>query len=162
MELCSSSSPTLSHSPESSSLRETKTQHSFSCLLFFSVHLGSVFILWYRNLWTSLVSQLVKNLPAMQETLVRFLSQEDPLEKGSATDSSILGLPLVAQWVESTSNAGDLSSIPGLGSSPGRGHGNSSIAWRIPMDSGVWQATIHGIAKSWTEQLSTAEEPLGH
>ena len=98
----------------------------------------------------------------MQETLVRFLSQEDPLEKGSATDSSILGLPLVAQWVESTSNAGDLSSIPGLGSSPGRGHGNSSIAWRIPMDSGVWQATIHGIAKSWTEQLSTAEEPLGH
>ena len=152
MELCSSSSPTLSHSPESSSLRETKTQHSFSCLLFFSVHLGSVFILWYRNLWTSLVSQLVKNLPAMQETLVRFLSQEDPLEKGSATDSSILGLPLVAQWVESTSNAGDLSSIPGLRSSPGR----------IPMDSGVWQATIHGIAKSWTEQLSTAEEPLGH
>ena len=30
----------------------------------------------------SLVSQLVKNLPAMQEMLVRFLSQEDPLEKG--------------------------------------------------------------------------------
>ena len=30
----------------------------------------------------SLVAQLVKNPPAMQETLVRFLSQEDPLEKG--------------------------------------------------------------------------------
>ena len=30
----------------------------------------------------SLVSQLVKNLPAMQETSVRFLGQEDPLEKG--------------------------------------------------------------------------------
>ena len=29
-----------------------------------------------------LVAQLVKNLPAMQETLVRFLGQEDPLEKG--------------------------------------------------------------------------------
>ena len=30
----------------------------------------------------SLVAQLVKNLPAMQETLVQFLGQEDPLEKG--------------------------------------------------------------------------------
>ena len=30
---------------------------------------------------TSLVAQLVRNAPAMQETLVRFLSQEDPLEK---------------------------------------------------------------------------------
>ena len=32
--------------------------------------------------WTSLVAQLVKNLPAMQETRVRFLGWEDPLEKG--------------------------------------------------------------------------------
>ena len=32
--------------------------------------------------WASLVAQLVKNPPAMQETLVQFLSQEDPLEKG--------------------------------------------------------------------------------
>ena len=40
--------------------------------------------------WTSLVAQLVKNLPAMQETLVRSLGWEDPLEKGKATHSSIL------------------------------------------------------------------------
>ena len=32
--------------------------------------------------WASLAVQLVKNLPAMQETLVRFLGWEDPLEKG--------------------------------------------------------------------------------
>ena len=32
--------------------------------------------------WASLVVQLVQNLPAMQETLVRFLDREDPLEKG--------------------------------------------------------------------------------
>ena len=37
----------------------------------------------------SLIAQLVKNLPAMQETLVRFLGQEDPLEKEMATHSSI-------------------------------------------------------------------------
>ena len=34
------------------------------------------------SLGTSLVAQLVKNLPAMQETPVRFLGWEDPLEKG--------------------------------------------------------------------------------
>ena len=38
----------------------------------------------------SLVVQLVKNPPAMQETLVRFLGREDPLEEGMATHSSIL------------------------------------------------------------------------
>ena len=32
--------------------------------------------------WASLVAQLVKNPPAMQKTLVQFLGQEDPLEKG--------------------------------------------------------------------------------
>ena len=37
-----------------------------------------------------LIAQLVKNLPAMQETPVRFLSWEAPLEKGKATHSSIL------------------------------------------------------------------------
>ena len=36
------------------------------------------------------MAQLAKNLPAMQETLVQFLGQEDPLEKGKATHSSIL------------------------------------------------------------------------
>jgi len=38
----------------------------------------------------SLVAQMVKNLLAMQETWVRSLSQEDPLEKGMATHSNIL------------------------------------------------------------------------
>ena len=40
--------------------------------------------------WASLVVQLVKNPPAMQETWVRSLGWEDPLEKGKATHSSIL------------------------------------------------------------------------
>ena len=40
--------------------------------------------------WASLVVQLVKNLPAMQETWVRCLGWEDPLEKGTATHSCIL------------------------------------------------------------------------
>jgi len=43
--------------------------------------------------WISLVAQVVKNPSTMQETLVRFLGQENPLEKGQATHSSILGFP---------------------------------------------------------------------
>ena len=44
-------------------------------------------------LWTcdhSLVAQMVKYLPAMQETQVRSLDREDPLEKGMGTHSSVL------------------------------------------------------------------------
>ena len=40
--------------------------------------------------WTSLVTQLVKNLPAIRETWVHSLGREDPLEKGKATHFSIL------------------------------------------------------------------------
>ena len=40
--------------------------------------------------WASLMAQLVKNLPAMQETWVQSLGWDDPLEEGMATDSCIL------------------------------------------------------------------------
>ena len=40
--------------------------------------------------WASLVAQKVKNLPAMQETWVRSLGREDPLEKGVVTHYSML------------------------------------------------------------------------
>ena len=49
---------------------------------------GVVYPLQYP--WSSLVSQLVKNPPAMQEAWVRSLNWEDPLEKGKATHCSIL------------------------------------------------------------------------
>ena len=52
----------------------------------FSYHKYSSTV-WF--LWASLIAQLVKNLPARQETLVWFLGQEDPLEKGKAAHSSI-------------------------------------------------------------------------
>ena len=43
-----------------------------------------------RAIWASLVAHPVKNLPTIQETQVPFLGQEDPLEKGMTTHSSIL------------------------------------------------------------------------
>ena len=44
------------------------------------------------DIWTSLIAQLIKNPPTMQETLVQFLGWEDALEKEMETHSSILGL----------------------------------------------------------------------
>ena len=49
----------------------------------------------------SLVAQMVKNLPPVQETQVQSLSQEDPLEKGMATHSSILAWRIL--WTEEPS-----------------------------------------------------------
>ena len=48
--------------------------------------------------WASLVAQMVKNLPAIQGTQVQSLGQEDPLEKGMATHSSILAWEIA--WTE--------------------------------------------------------------
>ena len=45
-----------------------------------------------------MIAQLVKNPPAIQETLLWFLGQEDPLEKRWVTHSSILGFPWWLSW----------------------------------------------------------------
>ena len=61
---------------------------------------------------------------------------------------------------ESTCNAGDLGSIPGLGRSPGVGHGNplQYSCLENHMDRGAWQATVHGVTKSQT-RLSDEAQP---
>ena len=48
--------------------------------------------------WATLVAQMVKNLPAMQETWVRSLGRENPLEKGMAIHSGILAREI--PWTE--------------------------------------------------------------
>ena len=62
---------------------------------------------------------------------------------------------MVAQVVkgkEFACNAGDLGLIPGLGRSPGEGNGYplQYSGLENSMDRGAWQATVHGVAKSWT------------
>ena len=52
----------------------------------------------YIHTWASLVAKMVKNLPAMQDTWVRSLGQEDPLQKGMATHFSVLALKI--PWTE--------------------------------------------------------------
>ena len=58
-------------------------------------------------LMSSLMAQMVKNLPVMQEAQVRSLSWEDPLEKGVATHSSILAWKI--SWTEEPSSLQSMS-----------------------------------------------------
>ena len=53
---------------------------------------------------------------------------------------------------ESACHAGDLGLIPGLGKSPEKGHGYpfQYSCLENSMDRGAWQATVHGVTKSWT------------
>ena len=53
-------------------------------------NLDGFFFNYFFEVWVSLVAQIVKNLPAMQETQVQSLGWEDPLEKKLATHSSSL------------------------------------------------------------------------
>ena len=67
---------------------------------FFKVFLSFLF-LSIVNLCCSCLAQLVKNLPAMLETWVQFMGQEDPLEKETATHSSTLAWRI--PWTEEPS-----------------------------------------------------------
>jgi len=63
-----------------------------------------------------------------------------------------VGLPRWLSGKESTCDAGDVSSIPESGSSPGGGHDNplQCYCWENPMDRGFRWATVHGVTKNPT------------
>ena len=102
----------------------------------------------------ALTAQLVKNPPAMQETSVQFLGWEDPLEKGKATHSSILGLPLVAQLVK------NLSAM--------RETWVRSLGWEDPWRRErlatpvFWPGEFHGLYSPWGRNESDPTECLSH
>ena len=64
-----------------------------------------------------------------------------------------MGFPGSSDGKGSAFNTGDLGSIPGSGRSPGEGNGNPLQVFCLEnsMDTGVWQATVHGVAKSQTQ-----------
>ena len=79
------------------------------------------------------------------------------------------GFPGGSVGKESAHNAGDtgdVDSVSGLVRSPGGGYSNPLLAWRIPMDRGAWQATVHGVEKSWmrlsrhTSTPTTSLQPM--
>ena len=62
----------------------------------------------------------------------------------------------------SACNAGDLGSIPGLGRSPGEGNGNplQYSCLENPIDRGIWQATVHGVARVGYDLVTKPPPPL--
>ena len=102
----------------------------------------------------SLVAQLAKNPPAMQETLVDSWVGKIPCRLDRLPTSVFLGFPGDLDDKESVCRAGDLGSISGLKRSPGGRHGNPlqySYLEKTSMDRGAWWATVHGVAKSQTQ-----------
>ena len=94
----------------------------------------------------SLIAQLVKNLPAVQETLLQFVGKIC-WRRDRLPTPVFLGFPGGSAGKESTCNVGDLSSIPGLGRSPGEGKGYS--LQYSGLENSV-DCIVHGVAKSQT------------
>ena len=63
------------------------------------------------------------------------------------------GYPGGSLGKESACNAGELGSVPGLRRSPGeeKGYPCQYYCLENPMGRGAWQATVHGVEKSWTQ-----------
>ena len=89
-------------------------------------------------MWASRIAQLVKNLPAIQETQVWFLGQEDPVFFSFPNDSA-------GKWL--ACKAGDLGLIPWLGWSPGEGQG---YPLQYPGLENSRECIVCGATKSWT------------
>ena len=99
--------------------------------------------------------QTVKKLPAMQETQVQTLGQEDPLEKGMATHfcmMEFLGSASGKEPVSQRDALRDADLIPGSGGFSGRGNGNplQYSCLEDPRDWGAWWAAIYGVTQSQT------------
>ena len=65
----------------------------------------------------------------------------------------LVGFPGGSAGKESTCNAGDLGSIPGLGRAPGEGNGepHQYPCLENLMDRGAWGAAVHGVTKTWAQ-----------
>ena len=100
-----------------------------------------------------LAVQLVKNLPAVQETPGWIPSHEDRRRRERQPTPVFLGFPGGSAGKESARNTGDLGSIPGLGRSPGEGKGCPlcMLAWGHREQSGGRQRG--GRWGSWVKRL---------
>ena len=96
--------------------------------------------------WT-LVAQLVKNLPAVQETPVQFLVGKIPWRRNRLLTPVFLSFPCSSAGKESACNVGDLDWIPELGRSPGEGKGYPLQYSGLENSMGC---IVHGVTKSWT------------
>ena len=84
---------------------------------------------------------------------VRNPKLDGSVEKGVAQLSAYMGFSSGSDSRELACSAGDLGLIPGSGRSPGEGNGYllQYSCLENSTDRGVWQATVHGVTKSWTQ-----------
>ena len=101
----------------------------------------------YSPQWNSLVTQLIKNLPAMQEVPLDSWGGKIRWRRDRLPTPIFLGFPNGSAGKESAYNVGELVSIPGLGRSPGEGksHPLQYSGLENSMD-----YTVHWVSKSWT------------
>ena len=78
---------------------------------------------------------------------------KETLHDDTNTLLEFLGFTGGSEAKASACNVGDLGSIPGSGRSTGEGNGNPLQYSYLenPMDGGAWWATVHRVAKSWTQ-----------
>ena len=85
--------------------------------------------------------------------------KELTLLPGSKLKGTSLLVLVIKNLPANTGGIRNLGSIPGSGRSPGGGHGNplQYFCLENPMNRGAWQVIVHGVAKSWTQRVGTAE-----
>ena len=112
----------------------------------FSIFSADIWLPPVRHL-ASLIAQLVKNLPAMQETPVGSWVRKIPWRRDRLPTPLFLGFPCGSAGKESACNVGDLSSIPGLRRS--LGEGNSYPLQYSCLENSL-DCIVHGVTKSRT------------
>ena len=96
---------------------------------------------WKREDWTKSMEVLLENW-SISEALTNNMDVVRRMGFSGGSDGK-----------ESACNEGDLGSVPVLGRSPREGNSNPLYysCLENPMDGGPWQATVYGVAKSWTQ-----------
>ena len=97
---------------------------------------------------TILVAQLVKNPPAMQQTPLRFLGQEDPPGEGIGYPLQFSWASLVAQLVKNLPAMRE-TWVRFLGGEDSPGEGNSYLLQYSGLENSM-DCIVHGVSKSWT------------
>jgi len=101
----------------------------------------------------SLIAQLVKNLPAMQETQFDSWVGKICWRRDRLPTPVFLGFPCGSAGKESAHNVGDLGLIPGLGRSRSPGKGKGSPLQYFGLENSM-DYTVHGVAKSQTNRMT--------
>ena len=110
-------------------------------------------MLTLKHLHSTWCKEIIITFPSISCFSIPVMVLPAWLPRASQVPPVVKNLPASAVYVR------DVGSIPGLGRSPGGGHGNplQYSCLENPMDRGAWRAVAPGVTKSWTQlnQLST-------